>query len=89
MDLDKIETRAPSDAARCARARPMPLDPPVMKIWRFFIGIWMGRGLVIRNRRKRRMRGRRTREMQKRFESAIDEARARSSREKRKGLVTN
>jgi hypothetical protein len=44
---------------------------------------------VIRNRRKRRMRGRRMREMQKRFESAIDEARARSSREKRKGLVTN
>lgn len=49
-----METRAPSEAARWARARPMPLDPPVMKTWRDFIGILTGLGRAIKAKMMRR-----------------------------------
>lgn len=49
-----METRAPSAAARWARARPMPLDPPVMKTWRDLIGILTGLGRTIRAKMIRR-----------------------------------
>lgn len=32
----------------------MPLEPPVMKTWRFLMGILEGRGRTIRERRRRR-----------------------------------
>ncbi|KAI8568760.1 hypothetical protein RHMOL_Rhmol02G0225300 [Rhododendron molle] len=57
----RMETRAPWEAAWWAMARPMPLDPPVMKTWRSLMGILTGRGRRMRGRRRRRERGRRRR----------------------------
>lgn len=54
-----METRAPSCAARWAKARPMPLDPPVMNTCRFLIGILTGFGRTMRCRIRRRERGKR------------------------------
>lgn len=56
-DRARMETRAPSEAARWARARPMPLDPPVMKTWRDLMGILMGLGRTIRAKVARRESG--------------------------------
>lgn len=56
-DRARMETRAPSEAARWARARPMPLDPPVMKTWRDLMGILMGLGRTIRAKNARRESG--------------------------------
>ncbi|MFS7976416.1 hypothetical protein Hanom_Chr10g00892181 [Helianthus anomalus] len=44
MSRARIVTRAPSAAASRARAKPMPLEPPVMNTWRDFIGILVGCG---------------------------------------------
>ena len=40
----RLETLAPSLAANVARASPMPLDQPVMKMWRPLRGIRAERG---------------------------------------------
>ncbi|KAJ1437539.1 hypothetical protein SESBI_03531 [Sesbania bispinosa] len=40
----RMETRPPSATTRLPWARSMPLDPPMMKTWIFFIGILTGGG---------------------------------------------
>lgn len=55
----RIETlEAPSRAARVARERPMPLEPPVMRTWRDLRGIEGRWECVMRKRtsRSRKMR---------------------------------
>lgn len=53
----KIVTRAPSDAECLAKAKPMPLEPPVMKTWRDLSGIVVVRGRVMSLRKSRSVIG--------------------------------
>jgi hypothetical protein len=52
-----IETEeAPSSRASLAISRPMPLEPPVTRTWRFLMGTTLGRGRQRSRRRKKRAR---------------------------------
>lgn len=75
----RIDTRAPSEAAWMARARPMPLDPPVMNTCRFLIGIVVRWGRTMKKRkRRRRDRGRKRRERRSRGKFVIFSKKSRS-----------
>ncbi|MFS7908867.1 hypothetical protein Hanom_Chr01g00088091 [Helianthus anomalus] len=71
----RMVTRAPSAAAWRARAKPMPLEPPVMNTWRDLIGIVTGWGRIMSLRKSKRRIGRMQSVRNERLMSAICDVR--------------